>query len=299
MSIGAIHVMDNMLDEKANVYRSYLTGSKYKWHWVSDGRRNDNFGEYIFPDGSVYRGDLKKNKFSGNGVIYLAHPYNFEVKGEFINGKITKIIEMRFSDGLIVDADIDGTSLKFDRWTYCNGVTRTFACEIFNGIRPVGPTAHLTPRKSAFKLHANRFDTIEGVYNPNTGMVYSRPPPFAPTKFIQCEKDRKFIMDNFRTASDSEVEIKPHVCQKILQINLDNEAKLAENGYCSCVTKNDPMRLFPQLDTMGDKSSEQVYNLWDMHSPSSSKCASFSAESLIENVAQRLNLTEDCEIIKS
>uniref|UniRef100_A0A1A9ZKI6 MORN repeat-containing protein 5 n=1 Tax=Glossina pallidipes TaxID=7398 RepID=A0A1A9ZKI6_GLOPL len=300
-----VNVTINKLGNKEMVSSSYLTtqemnfivGTKYKGHWANDLIRMEGFGEYVFPDGSTYRGDFKKGKFSGNGVIYLAHPYNFEIKGEFINGIITKIIEMRFSDGLVVDADLDGTSLNFDRWAYCNGVTRTFACEVFDGLRPVGPTAHLTPNKSASKLHVNHFDTIEGVFDAKTGLVHSRPPPFTRTNFIQCEKDRNLITDNYRTTTDSKVKIKLEVCEKILQINLDNEGNLAESGYCSCVTKNDRTRLFPQLDKMGDKSSEKVFNLWDMHSPSSSEGASFSAESLIENVTQRLNLTEDCEII--
>uniref|UniRef100_A0A1A9UG04 Uncharacterized protein n=1 Tax=Glossina austeni TaxID=7395 RepID=A0A1A9UG04_GLOAU len=120
---------------------------------------------------------------------------------------------MRFSDGLVVDADLDGTSLHFDRWTYCDGVTRTFSCEVFDGIRPVGPTAHLTPKKPAFMLHVNHFDTIEGVYNAKTGVDHSRPPPFTRTNFTQCEKARKLITDNYRTVV--------------------REGNLAEKGYCS------------------------------------------------------------------
>uniref|UniRef100_A0A1A9WTC8 MORN repeat-containing protein 5 n=1 Tax=Glossina brevipalpis TaxID=37001 RepID=A0A1A9WTC8_9MUSC len=276
---------------------NFITGTKWQGCWSRYIKCMQGFGEYTFPDGSVYHGDFKDGKFTGNSVIYLAHPHNFEVRGEFINGKISKITEMRFSDGLVVDADLDGANLNFDRWTYCSGNTRYFACEIFEGIRPVGPTAHLIPKEPGFALRDGEFDTVEGIFNAQTGMIYSRPRPFALTDYVRCEEDRNFITDNFRSAPDSEVYIKTEVCEKILQNNLDQEAELPKSVSCSCITKQDRIRYFPQLVKVSEKTSEKSASSCHINSSSCSEFTSFSTESLIKNIRKELNLAKDSELI--
>jgi len=107
----------------------------------------------------LVRFDLTSQRFHGEGTLYFnnAGTYNAIWKeGVSLSGDYT------FSDGL-----------KFsdpEKWNYCT-TDRRFATEINDGIKPGSTDSQITNNHPPQPIPAGCYDTGDGIYNPETGLI--------------------------------------------------------------------------------------------------------------------------------
>ncbi|XP_037900608.1 MORN repeat-containing protein 5-like [Glossina fuscipes] len=158
--------------------KNLLCGSKYEGDWSSSMNWMHGYGTYTFPDGSTYQGHFRNGKFHGFGIVFLAKPYNFVIKGMFNHGSIDSINDMCFADGLHVTASLHGFQMDFSEWVYCINGDRRYMRERLEGLCPVGPTASLSANPPDRPLSEGCYDVGEGIYLSKTYFISDRPPPF-------------------------------------------------------------------------------------------------------------------------
>ncbi|KAH8302141.1 hypothetical protein KR044_003288 [Drosophila immigrans] len=227
----------------------FVTGSSYEGSWNKDVHMMDGFGSYRFPDGSEYRGRFVHGKFHGYGQLKLAAPYRFTIKGEFKAGKLVTIDDMWFHDGLHVQGSFHNGEFLCDDWDYLTPQDRRYQTERFYGQQPVGPTSYLTNNLLARHVPDDCYDAEEGIFNAKTAWMQERPPPFSKSVYVNCPKERLWIIRHCRAAHKSQVvEPLPDFCRKIVDNNLANEAAQLPN--ITLYTPNRKVhreRYFPKL----------------------------------------------------
>ncbi|XP_013116600.2 uncharacterized protein LOC106093979 [Stomoxys calcitrans] len=262
-----------------------LTGSRYSGVWHNALQCMDGYGIYTYPDGSEYRGYFQCGHFNGYGTLHLASPYNFTYKGTFVDGVLEEIDSMWFDDGLQVTASFRAMKADFSSWNYCCKRDRRFAIEHVQGIPPVGPTSFPTAKGPARELRKHQLDVEEGIYNPRTGLILHRHPPFPEMKVVACEEEIAWIRNNCRQASNEPLSIPSNVRQQIIENNLENERELREHEpSCNYDQSKEREHYFAKLCSE-DGSSEDSIGL----RKSSSTCeSSISGGTISVDLEQRL-----------
>jgi hypothetical protein len=103
------------------------------------------------------------SRFHGRGTIF------FKGSGKF---------EGMWNNGISIDGEYtyaDGLSFKKEKeaeWNYCAEGDRRFYTEIIQGIQPL-PFTQLTNNPKTPLIPVGTFDTGEGYFNPNDGIVYT------------------------------------------------------------------------------------------------------------------------------
>lgn len=218
--------MDNeqQADDLFVAHIDFLTGSNFEGAWNSAVHTMDGFGTYRFPDGAEYRGGFVRGKFHGIGQIKLATPYRYTFKGEFAEGKLIKIEDMWFNDGLHVQGTFNDGEFLCDDWKYLTPQDRRYQLEHYYGQQPVGPTSYLTSTLQTRVVPPNCFDAEEGIYNAETGWLTERPPPFSKSIYLSCPDEKSWIKYHCRVAHKEAIkEPLPSICRKIMANNLANE----------------------------------------------------------------------------
>lgn len=103
------------------------------------GERNevgtmDGKGEFTFPNGTRYVGELVDGEFHGKGTLF--YPGRGRYEAEWDHGKVIKG-KLFFDDGL---------EYKDENWIYCSPEDRRYNIEIVNGLRPAGES-YITPTR--------------------------------------------------------------------------------------------------------------------------------------------------------
>ena len=94
----------------------------------------DGKGEFTFPNGTRYVGELVDGEFHGKGVLHF--PGRGRYEAEWDHGSVIKGT-LFFEDGLqFQDKD----------WNFCSNTDRRYFCEVFSGIKPAGES-YITPSK--------------------------------------------------------------------------------------------------------------------------------------------------------
>lgn len=161
-------------------------GSPFKAEQVNG--RVEGFGDYKFPDGTIYSGEFKDGQFHGQGA--LLYPNGGKYEGTFKDGRM---IQGRFSFQ-------DGLQYTSEKWDYCSPEgDRRFYTERINGVS----ANHLTEANKEFRLAfteklvngdqapripKHTFDVGDGYYDPKDKHVYAYP-------------DQKVTTTNFSNSS--------------------------------------------------------------------------------------------------
>ncbi|XP_022233048.2 uncharacterized protein LOC111081327 [Drosophila obscura] len=204
--------------------RHFITRSSYEGAWNKEVNMMDGFGTYRYPDGSEYRGRFHHGKFHGFGHLRLAQPYRFTIKGVFNHGKLVSIEDMWFPDGLHVQGQFTGNDFDASDWDYLTPQDRRYQAERRYGQTPVGPTAYVTNSLKSRQVPKDCYDVEEGIYNPKTGWLMDRPPPFTSSIYVGCTRDKDWILRHCRHARTEQVrEPIPYFCRRIIANNLVTE----------------------------------------------------------------------------
>lgn len=243
---------------------NFITGSQYEGAWKTTVHTMDGFGTYRFPDGAEYRGCFVRGKFHGFGHMKLAQPYKFTIKGEFKHGKLVKIEDMWFNDGLHVQGTFQNGEFLCDDWKYLTPKDRRYQAELFYGQQPVGPTSYLTSSLQTRPLPPNSYDAEEGIYNADTGWLTDRPPPLSKSIYVSCPNEKGWIKYHCRAAHRENIkEPLPSICRNIVANNLANEQsqlkeivvytpkkQLERKQYFPKICKEHPKKAKPSADRL-------------------------------------------------
>merc|ERR1712110_420243 len=127
-------------------------------------------GEYIYPSGTKYIGEMKDEQFHGNGTLFFTDGSTFTA--EFTEGRALKNGKYVFTDGLEYIESLD--------WDYCNGDDRRFYDERFTGLEPARrENIHAKDRPGFQKRNHKRqipegaLDTRDGFYITGSRTVYN------------------------------------------------------------------------------------------------------------------------------
>ncbi|XP_017154221.1 uncharacterized protein LOC108163447 [Drosophila miranda] len=204
--------------------RHFITRSSYEGAWNKEVNMMDGFGTYNYPDGSEYRGRFHHGQFHGFGQLRLSQPYRFTIKGVFEHGKLVSIEDMWFPDGLHVQGQFAGNDFDSSDWDYLTSKDRRYQAERRYNQPPVGPTAYVTSSIKSRHVLKDCYDAEEGIYNPRTGWLLDRPPPFASSIYVGSPSDKDWILRHCRHArADQIFEPTPYFCRRIIANNLLTE----------------------------------------------------------------------------
>lgn len=89
-------------------------------------------GEFTFPNGTRYVGELVDGEFHGKGTLF--YPGRGRYEAEWDHGKVITG-QLFFEDGL---------QFQDEKWIYCSPEDRRYNIEITNGLRPAGES-NITP----------------------------------------------------------------------------------------------------------------------------------------------------------
>uniref|UniRef100_A0A8C5ET49 MORN repeat-containing protein 5 n=1 Tax=Gouania willdenowi TaxID=441366 RepID=A0A8C5ET49_GOUWI len=117
-------------------------------------------GEYTFPTGTKYVGQMKDGTFNGKGVLHFTNGSKYEATWE--NG-MAKQGSLSFADGL---------QYEESDWEYCNGYDRRFYSERCNGLRPAGES-QITDFHPPRPIPDGCYDCGDGFYDPTHRVVTS------------------------------------------------------------------------------------------------------------------------------
>jgi hypothetical protein len=92
----------------------------------------DGKGEFVFPNGTKYSGELLDGEFHGSGTLWFPGRGRYEAVWDH-----GKVIEGR----LFFD---DGLEFQHKNWIYCSPEDRRYYCEVTDGLRPAGES-YITP----------------------------------------------------------------------------------------------------------------------------------------------------------
>ncbi|KAM8871404.1 MORN repeat-containing protein 5 isoform 3-T3 [Synchiropus picturatus] len=127
---------------------------------ATEMERTDGFGEYTFPTGTKYEGEMKDGMFHGKGVLFFPNGNKYEAVWE--NG-IAKQGSFTYKDGL---------QYQSKDWDYCVGQDRRFYSERCNGLRPAGKS-QLTDLHPPRVIPDGCYDCGDGFYDPLTRVITS------------------------------------------------------------------------------------------------------------------------------
>jgi hypothetical protein len=94
----------------------------------------DGKGEFTFPNGTRYVGELSDGEFHGKGVLYF--PGRGRYEAEWDHGKVVQG-RLFFEDGL---------EFEDENWIYCSPEDRRYYCEVTDGLHPAGES-YITPTR--------------------------------------------------------------------------------------------------------------------------------------------------------
>ena len=92
-------------------------------------------GEFTFPNGTRYVGELVDGQFHGKGTLFFPNRGRYEAEwdhGAVIKGKLF------FEDGL---------EYQDNNWSYCTDTDRRYYCEVRDGLKPAGES-YINPTKN-------------------------------------------------------------------------------------------------------------------------------------------------------
>ncbi|XP_030385856.1 uncharacterized protein LOC115632748 [Scaptodrosophila lebanonensis] len=205
--------------------QNFLTHSTYEGAWIKKVHAMDGFGTYRFPDGSEYRGYFRRGRFHGFGQLKMA-AQKFTMKGEFFEGKLKKIADMWFEDGLHLNGKLENGDLNCEDWQYLSPYDRRYQNELKYGQQPVGPTLFLTGNPLTRPLDKHSYDAEEGIFHSKTGWLINRTPPFDKSFYVSCAEDKTWIKRHCRVGRGPAVTAKEpssRFCRQIIENNLDKE----------------------------------------------------------------------------
>ncbi|XP_022229971.2 MORN repeat-containing protein 5 [Drosophila obscura] len=206
---------------------NFLTGTKFFGEMNELGMQD--YGTYLYPDGTRYVGYFRNNRFHGRGSIQLPPPVgvNFEVTHE--NGKLVEIDEMVFDDQLKVDFTrmADG-AFSFQPWKYCTSEDRRFYAETRVPLAPVGPAKYLTKDgPTAAELPKNVFDLGYGQLNPQGFLMDLR--YNTQSIYVGCRKVRHWITEHCRHGRLSRYHLKRQVKERSAREIMQNNLEVSNN----------------------------------------------------------------------
>ncbi|EDW73492.1 uncharacterized protein Dwil_GK16618 [Drosophila willistoni] len=234
----------------------YPTDSKFSG--VSDELGMQGYGLYVYPDGTRYLGYFHNNRFHGLGLITLGKPYNMSYQVEHIHGKLTKIIDMVFSDDLMVDFKMDenNTTMAFDNWSYCTKKDRRFCGEILTPLAPVGPQKYKTKDgPNAPHLDRNIFDLGFGQLNQH-GFLMDVPNYMSDMSsfYVGCREIRGWIREHCHHGPLFNLHLKQQIrakyARQIIRNNMDNQDDL------NCATQHQESARWHKSSICRDRASE-------------------------------------------
>ncbi|KAH8370527.1 hypothetical protein KR093_003968, partial [Drosophila rubida] len=208
----------------------FPTGSKFSG--TSNEMGMQEYGLYMWPDGSRYVGLFRNNKFHGDGFIELKAPYSINFKVHHEDGKLMEIYSISFADYLQLDFEWSDDTLTFDNWDYCTSKDRRFCNERMGQLVAVGPaTYNSSEGPTPPELAPNIFDLGFGKFN-SLGCVTEMPTHWSPVTecYVNCGESRAWIQNNCRHGELNEMKLDPevlaHFARQIIHCNLKNDRKL-------------------------------------------------------------------------
>ncbi|KAH8302148.1 hypothetical protein KR044_003289, partial [Drosophila immigrans] len=203
----------------------FITGTKFSGSHNAMGMQD--YGMYVWPDGSKYVGLFRDNKFHGEGYIELTAPHSVYFKVRHELGKLIKIENMSFANYLQVNFKWHGETISFENWDYCSSKDRQFAGEKWEPMVAVGPQKYKSREgPEPPPLARNVFDLGFGKFN-RLGCVTDIPSHLSdtPELYVGCPKQRAWIRNNCRHGElDDELdpEVMAQFTREIIENNLEN-----------------------------------------------------------------------------
>lgn len=226
------------LTARSAIKSGVLTGSKFFGNCNELGMQN--YGIYIYPDGTKYLGQFHNNRFHGNGTIQLPQPYSVYFSVLHQHGKLLHIYRISFSDMLQVQFKITNQGLSFEDWNYCTAQDRRFNSECLlktNAKESVGSAGSivLESMESAEgqaelnPMHRNIFDLGFGKLN-DINMLIDIPTHISasPQIYVGCRKVRRWIRENCRHGPLQGKHLKQEVLAKFARQIIRNNLESAE-----------------------------------------------------------------------
>jgi len=99
----------------------------------------DGKGEFTFPNGTKYVGELIDGEFHGKGILYFPGRGRYEAEwnhGSVVSGKLF------FEDGL---------EYQDDNWVFCSKFDRRYYGEVTEGIKPSGESFISPTKQETYK----------------------------------------------------------------------------------------------------------------------------------------------------
>ncbi|XP_037941681.1 MORN repeat-containing protein 5-like [Teleopsis dalmanni] len=204
-------------DQNKNAEK-FVTGSSYAGEYKS--RLMHGFGRYTYPDGTTYTGFFDEGKLNGFGCLQLPAPYKLDFKVHYSKGRLQKVEELLFDDGLEFVGEFKENKIKVDKWKYLTEGNRCFANEV------IDRNDIIRSSDDFFKRYTNReifmheyFDIGEGMYFPDTGFVRDRRDPLPGSRYISCKEEQDFIKKScYKISGDLSIPNKD-ICSQILELN--------------------------------------------------------------------------------
>ncbi|KAH8317005.1 hypothetical protein KR074_006483 [Drosophila pseudoananassae] len=230
-----MHHLKNIRNSTKQYDDSYLTGSRFT------GQCNDlgmqDFGTYVYPDGTRYSGYFLNNRFHGKGTIQMPDPAGITFAVVHNNGRLEKIEKMNFNDCLPVEFDVRGSNISFKRWNYCSSKDRRFHKETLTPMEAVGPNKFQTANgPEAPNLPRNVFDLGFGLLtqhgfvldNKDFGhhVLYGGSSSNDKSFYLGCREARRWIRENCAHGQLWNRHIKQKIIsyftRNIIQNNIEN-----------------------------------------------------------------------------
>ncbi|EDW69622.1 MORN repeat-containing protein 5 [Drosophila virilis] len=219
---------------------SFLTGSKFYGNYNELGMQD--YGLYVYPDGTRYLGQFYNNRFHGNGTIELPKPYCVFFTVVHKHGELTHISRMSFTDLLPVQFTMTQDNISFENWNYCTAADRRFNAERMTKLEAVGPEMFLTSDgPNPPPLHRNVFDLGFGLLT-DLGFLKNMPNHMTETTqfYVGCRNVRRWIRENCRHGPLKGKHLKQEVLSKfarqIMRNNLECAAELKTHAIKKIAT---------------------------------------------------------------
>lgn len=236
----------------------FLTGSRFVG--TSDELGMQDHGTYMYPDGTLYVGEFKDNRFHGEGYFKLPDPESVCFMVTHRHGRLTSIDHIEFNDHLKVDFEMkEDRTIGFKPWMYCTPSDRRFHGEITGTLEPVGPESFKTKDGPiAPNLGRNIFDLGFGHLSKQGFMLGTK--TFANQSFyLGCRGVRRWIRENCRHGvlmhHHLKQKIKARFAREIIQNNL-------EDAGCSpkpCLPPSRICQRSASLDSSRSQKSTRVH----------------------------------------